>query len=230
MKRTAIITALIVGAMLAAVAVTAQSPGGRQRPGPATRPDLLEPPGPPDGPGEGQGRGPGEGPGEGPTRGPGRRPGGVFRHGSGGPDLMRIEREYAAELREARKEIGELRRKLEQNGTQLRSLWDKGLQADSEEERAKLRPKFEKLFGERAELELKIAQRHYAMAQKGFDIAVQRLVEAKVALREAKIKQGRRKEWFKRDWGPRLRQRRGERRGGNGASAEERPPEESSGE
>ena len=179
MKRTVIVSALVAALVLAAV-VVAQDPGGGRRP------QLIEQP---------------------KRQRPG--PGGVPRSGHGsGLELKRVEREYAEEVRRAHKEIEEMRRKLVENGERLRSLWNQALEAETPEARQRLRPEFERLANEHADIELRIARRHVEIAQKGFDLALQRLIQAKVALREAQIKQHRRKEWFRGEWGKRLREAR----------------------
>ena len=185
MKLIAIVPALVAGAVLAAAVVTAQGAGeGGDGEGPRLieRPQIKRP-----------------GPGGGPRHI--RRP---------QPKLQRLEREYAEELRRAREEIAGLRKKLDENGRQVRALMDKA-KGLTEAERRELRPEFERLLNERAELELTIAKRQVEIAQKGFEIAIERLIQAKVELRETEIKHLRRRRWFEGEWGKRLRHRRPER-------------------
>ncbi len=188
MKRIAIIpvlsAGLIAGAALAAAIVTAQGAGeggGGEGPRLIERPQIMRP-----------------------------GPGGPRHIAPPQPKLDRLEREYAEELRRARQEIAGLRTKLDENGRQVRALLEKA-KGLTEAERRELRPEFERLLNQRAELELTIAKRQVEIAQKGFDIAVERLIEAKVELRETEIKHGRRQKWFEGEWGKRLRHRRDER-------------------
>jgi len=82
---------------------------------------------------------------------------------------------------------------------------------ETPEAREALRPEFERVLTARSELELQLAQRQVEIAQKGFDIALERLIEAKVGLNEAQIKEERRKKWFRGELGKHLRGRRHER-------------------
>jgi len=124
------------------------------------------------------------------------------------PKFGHLDREYVKELREARKEIAELNAQLAESNERLRELWDKLKAAETPEAREALHPEFERVLNARSELELQVARRQVEIAQKGFDLALERLIEAKVALHEAQIKQERRHEWFKGDFRSRVREKR----------------------
>ena len=189
MTRRAIGVVLVAAMVAVAMVVAAQDSGEGEQPKLVERPAIHQP---------------GPGPGGGPPHGPGGGP-----HHLRGPrsELSRLEREYAEELRRVRTEVGELQRKLDENGQELRSLWDKAEDATAEERQA-MRPELERLANERGAIELKIAERQAAVAQKGFEVALERLVQAKVQLHETQIKVERLKQWLKGEWGKRLRERR----------------------
>jgi len=128
-----------------------------------------------------------------------------------GPKFGHLDREYAKELRQAKQEIGELHRQLAENGERLHELWGQLKAAETPEAREALRPEFERVLTARSEMELQLAQRQVEIAQKGFDIALERLIEAKVGLNEAQIKEERRQRWFRGELGKHLRGRRHER-------------------
>jgi hypothetical protein len=119
-----------------------------------------------------------------------------------------MEQAYAEELSQAREEIAEMRRTLEANYGRLREIWGMRGQQLPPEETDKLRAEFKRLADENAKTELKIAERQVELAQKALDIALERLVQAKVELHEAHIKQRRRESWFRGEWGRHMRDRR----------------------
>jgi hypothetical protein len=166
----------LVGALVLAAVVAAQGPGR----GPRQRDTDPPPPG---------GGGPG-----GPPREPGMN-----------PELSRLESEYADQVRQAHKEIAEQRRKLDENMESVRTLLGR-MRGATAEERQQLRPEIERLVRETTDLEVQIAQRQLDVAQQGLTLAIERLVEAKVALREAQIKKARRDAWLRGDWGRRMRE------------------------
>jgi hypothetical protein len=188
MTRTAFGALLAAAIVATACLAGAQGPG----PGPADQPTVEQPTIHHPGPGERQLFGPREG--FHPLRGPEVK-------------LDQLERAYADELRQARTEIAELQRKLDANAEQLRTLWEQARLAETPEQREAMRPEFQRLVTERGQLEIKIAERQMDLAQKGFEIALERLVEAKVQLNETRIKVERRQQLFEGEWGRRLRER-----------------------
>jgi len=122
-----------------------------------------------------------------------------------GQNLKDIEQAYEKELQAAQEQIAKSRRVLEKNSVRLHEIWYEASEAAGPDERAKLRPEFERLVRENSRLEIEIATLEVNVAELGLKVAIERLVQARVSLREAQIKQHRRERWLERDWGERLR-------------------------
>jgi hypothetical protein len=116
-----------------------------------------------------------------------------------GHDLKEFEQAYEKELRAAQEQTAASRSVLEKNGARLHEIWYEASEAASPDERKKLRPEFERLIRERSRLEIEIATLQVNVAELGLKVATERLVQARVSLREAQIKQHRRERWLEGD-------------------------------
>jgi hypothetical protein len=185
----------LLAAAIVAVAVLTGAQGPGPGPGPADQPTVEQPTIHHPGPGERVPYGP---------------PGGFHALRGAEAKLDQLDRAYAQELRQARAEIADLHRKLDENAQQLRALWEQAKAAETPEQREALRPEFQRLATERGQIELKIAERQAELAQKGFEIALERLVQAQVQLNETRIKVERRGRLLEGEWGQRPREGRPE--------------------